>query len=134
MAGMPPAPHIGDLWVADSGANFVGPAGNLIRAEAKAAATASRTYASVGDVQAKGIFGLGASSVSGDVVTISVSGSEDGMAYRYSVNGAPFGLWKNRTEINLYGLRAGDHEVTVCSRNAMMVVDTDCDVVNVTTN
>ena len=63
-----------------------------------------------------------------------VSGSEDGMAYRYSVNGAPFGLWKNRTEINLYGLRAGDHEVTVCSRNAMMVVDTDCDVVNVTTN
>ncbi len=126
--------NVGDLWVEDAGANFVALAGNLIKVEATAAATASRTYASVGGVQAKGIFGLGAAVIDADVVTVDVAGSEDGMAYRYSVDGAPFGLWKNRTEINLYGLRAGDHEVTVCSRNAMMVVDTDCDVVTFTTN
>ncbi|OUS26280.1 hypothetical protein A9Q99_18795 [Gammaproteobacteria bacterium 45_16_T64] len=126
--------NVGDLWVADAQANFVALAGDLVKAEATAAATASRTFARVDGVQAKGIFGLGAAAVDSDVVTIDVAGSEDRMAYRYSVDGAPFGLWKNRTEINLYGLRAGEHEVTVCSRNAMMVVDGDCDTVNFTTN
>ncbi|MBV1921146.1 MAG: hypothetical protein KUG73_10730 [Pseudomonadales bacterium] len=125
--------NLGDLWIADVNANFVALAGDLVTDAARAEATASRTFASVGGVQATGMFGLGTAVSSGDVVTIDVSGSEDGMAYRYSVDGAPFGLWKNRTEVNLYGLRAGDHEVTVCSRNAMMVVDTDCDVVTFTT-
>ncbi len=123
--------NVGGMWVLDNDGHYVGVAGDMVKASVKASAAAPRTFATVSKTMARSVFA--SSEVSGEVVTIDLSSDSEGdVAYRYSLDGAPFGLWKNKDQIKLYNLKAGDHTVTVCARSALLVEDPDCDTVEFT--
>lgn len=132
--------NVGDIWVTDSTANFIGLVADMVKVTTTASAPAPVTYASVANASTStgsGLYSAASSTsvdVSGKVVTITLNGynpSEGDLSYRYSVDGAPFSLWKQRKNIRLYGLKAGLHEVTVCSRTALLVEDPNCTTVSV---
>lgn len=132
--------NVGDIWVTDSTANFVGVVADLVKASVTAASPAPTTVATVQNASAStksGLYSAAASTavqVTDKAVTIALDGynpSEGNLQYRYSVDGAPFSLWKERDSLKLYGLKAGLHEVTVCSRTALLVEDPDCSTVSV---
>lgn len=132
--------NVGDIWVTDASANFIGIVADMVKVAATASAPAPVTYASVANATTSTTSGLYSAKaatsvdVSGKVVTINLDGynpSEGDLSYRYSVDGAPFSLWKPRKSIKLYGLKAGLHEVTVCARTALLVEDPNCTTVSV---
>lgn len=132
--------NVGDIWVTDSSANFIGLVADMVKVTTTASAPAPITYASVANATTSTQSGLYSATsatsvdVSGKVVTINLDGynpSEGDLSYRYSVDGAPFSVWKARKSIRLYGLKAGQHQVTVCSRTALLVEDADCTTVSV---
>lgn len=128
---------VGDIWVLDSSANYVGIVANMVKTTTIASSPAPTTYADVAlSVQASTLSTVQKSAVpatSPDVVTINVDGynpSEGELSYRYSLDGEPFSLWKKRKNIQLYGLKPGQHEVKVCARTELLVEDPSCTVVN----
>lgn len=128
--------NVGSLWVVDAAGDYVGLTADLVKVATTAAAPAPMTFANVaGTAQAASFSFGGAPTVKGDTVVISVGGinpSEGDLQFRYSLDGAPYGLWKRGDEITLYGVRSGDHTVSVCARTALLVEDPDCATVEFT--
>jgi hypothetical protein len=122
--------NVGALWVVDAAGDYVGLTADLVKVATTASAPAPMTFASIGGTaQAASLSLSGGTTVKDDTVVISVGGmnpSAGDLQYRYSLDGAPYGLWKSGDEITLYGVRTGDHTVTVCARTALLVEDPDC--------
>ncbi|MCG8672004.1 MAG: hypothetical protein MI867_21550 [Pseudomonadales bacterium] len=122
--------NVGSIWVMDNDGDYIGLTADLVKVSTTAAAAVPSTFANLaGTAQAASFSFGGAPTVDGDKVVISVGGinpEEGAMSFKYSLDGAPFGLWKQRDEITLYNLRSGDHTVTVCARSAALVEDPDC--------
>lgn len=122
--------NVGSLWVIDAAGDYVGLTADLVKVSTMAAAPAPQTFANLaGSAQTASFSFGGTPTVDGDTVVISVGGinpSEGELQFKYSLDGGPFGLWKRGDEITLYGVRPGDHTVTVCARTALLVEDPDC--------
>ena len=122
--------NVGSLWVVDAAGDYVGLTADLVKVTTSASAPAPTTFASLaGSAQTASLSVSGTPSVDGDKVTISVGGinpSEGDLQFKYSLDGAPYGLWKRTDEITLHGLRSGDHTVSVCARTALLVEDPEC--------
>lgn len=122
--------NVGALWVVDAAGDYVGLTADLVKVATTAYAPAPMTFASIGSsAQAASLSLSSGATVTGDTVVISVGGmnpSEGDLQFKYSLDGAPYGLWKSRDEITLYGVRSGDHTVSVCARTALLVEDPDC--------
>jgi hypothetical protein len=130
---------VGDIWVTDASANYVGVVANLVKVATTASAPAPTTFATVKNsaISSKaGVKSAAASAavdVKGGVVTIALDGynpSEGSLQYRYSVDGAPFSPWKERNTLRLFGLSEGLHTVQICSRTALLVEDPSCTTVS----
>ncbi len=126
---------LGEIWVTDANANFIGIVASMVKSSVTASAPAPSTSAYVQNgtvATTSGLTSLAAASavqVSGDVVTIMLDGynpSAGNLQYRYSLDGAFFTPWKERDSIKLYGLRAGLHTIMVCARTALLVEDPNC--------
>lgn len=126
---------VGDIWVTDTNANFIGIVANMVKSTTTASSPAPTTSAYIKNstvATTSGITTAKASTavqVSGEVVTVSLDGynpSEGNLQYRYSLDGAFFSPWKERSSIKLYGLNAGLHTIMVCARTALLVEDTEC--------
>lgn len=103
---------------------FIALGGNLVSAEAAAAAVAPTVSA---DVAAKA-FSLFSTETQADKrsATISVGGdnpTDEPLEYRYRVNGGHWTVWKQRDNIELSYLPAGDNVVEVCSRTHLLKED-----------
>lgn len=126
---------VGEMWVTDTNANYIGIVASMVKASTTASAPAPTTSAYVQNstvATTSGVKSAGASTavqVSTDVVTVILDGynpSEGNLQYRYSLDGAFFSPWKERKNIKLYGLKAGLHTLMVCSRTALLVEDPAC--------
>jgi hypothetical protein len=126
---------VGDIWVTDASANHVGLVANLVKVTTTASAPVPTTYATVQNATVSSRSGIksaaasAAVDVSGKVVSILLDGynpSEGKLQYRYSVDGAPFSPWKERSKLRLHGLSAGLHTVQVCARTALLAEDPAC--------
>ncbi len=126
---------LGEIWVTDTNANFIGIVASMVKASTTASAPAPSTSAYVKNSTVSTTSGTSSAraasavDVSGNVVTIALDGynpSEGNLQYRYSLDGAFFSPWKERKSIKLYGLSAGLHSIMVCSRTALLVEDTNC--------
>lgn len=128
--------NVGSLWVVDAAGDYVGLTADLIKVETMAAAPAPTTFASIGGGAQAASFSLtGTPTIEGDKVVINVGGvnpSEGDLQFKYSLDGAPYGVWKRVDEITLYGVRPGDHTVSVCSRTALLAEDSECATVEFT--
>ena len=127
---------VGDLWVMDNEGYFTAIAGDLVKVAVTATAPRPVTYAQIGNMIASRTL-LGSPVIDDEVVTIDVSSdnpSDGDVHYRYSVDGAPYGLWKRRDNIKLYGLRTGSHDVSICSRTALLKENAECESVSFDVN
>ncbi|MCG8317226.1 MAG: hypothetical protein MI976_28735 [Pseudomonadales bacterium] len=122
--------NVGSLWVMDSAGDYVGLTADLVKVETTAGASAPSTFARLaGTAQASNLALSGSGVLTGDKVVIAVGGdnpSDGALQFKYSLDGAPFGLWKQRKNITLYNLRSGQHTVSVCSRSALLVEAEEC--------
>lgn len=71
-------------------------------------------------------------------VNISISGINPNPEYgdlqfRFRVDGGGWGAWKERTQVQVDNLLAGDHSVEICARSGLMKEETNCPVVEFTT-
>lgn len=126
--------NLGGLWVFDNNGHFAGLAGNLFKV-AGASMAAPRTYANLSGKNPLARTKTGSYAVNGNEVVIEVSGQDElgsDLQYRASLDGNPFGLWKPGSEVRLYNVRPGDHEVVICSRNGLGIEDPDCATVHFT--
>lgn len=128
---------VGDIWVFDTSSNFIGIVANMVKAATTANSPAPTTFAEVAPAAQASALSVthknAAVSAPPSVVTINLDGynpSEGELSYRYSLDGEPFSLWKQRKTITLYGLKPGQHDVKVCARTALLVEDPSCTVVN----
>lgn len=128
---------VGDIWVLDTSANFIGIVANMVKTTTTANSPAPTTYAEVAAAMQASALNVAQKSVvpgsAPGAVTINVDGynpSEGELSYRYSLNGEPFSLWKQRKNIQLHGLKPGQHEIKVCARTELLVEDPSCTVVN----
>ncbi|MCG8672939.1 MAG: hypothetical protein MI867_26330, partial [Pseudomonadales bacterium] len=113
------------IWNPNASNNaFLSLGGNLVEAQAAAAAPAPTVSAAV-EPQAFSLFAT-TTQAEKRSATISVDGdnpSDEPLEYRYRVNGGHWTIWKQRDSIELSFLPAGDNVVEVCSRTHMMQED-----------
>lgn len=126
---------VGEIWVTDTSANFLGIVASMVKSTVTANAPAPTTSAYVQNGTVSTTSGVTSASyanavdVSGDVITIVLDGynpSAGNLQYRYSLDGGFFSPWKERTNIKLYGLSKGLHSIMVCARTALLVPDPNC--------
>ncbi|CBL47345.1 hypothetical protein HDN1F_37620 [gamma proteobacterium HdN1] len=133
---------VGEIWVTDESANYIGLVASMIRAQGKAARAAPHLSAYVENGTTASVSGVrsaraaNAVTVEGNVVTIALNGYNPDLAagdlqYRYRVDGAPFSVWRERESIELYGLNAGLHTIEICARTAQLVPSDECATVHV---
>jgi hypothetical protein len=140
--------HPRDFWITGSGKNNLALAGNLVRLADSAAAPAPRTMlAFSGSTQQ--MLRIGAEAKAGEDTTaepelqisngnvlVRVSGqnpTSEPLEYRFRVDGGPWSVWKQRSQIPLQNLLGGTHRVDVCARTVMMKQEQGCPFVEFTT-
>ncbi|WP_369984503.1 hypothetical protein [Thalassolituus sp.] len=137
-----------EFWVAGDNNNSLALAGDLIPVSVTAAASAPTTDIRSVDsedvaVQVTGVDSTGQTTsdvllVNNGEVTIDLGGLNPNadlgnLEHRYRVDGGAWSIWKQREQITLRRLLAGDHSVEVCSRSPLLKQEVSCPVVNFTT-
>jgi hypothetical protein len=126
---------VGELWVTDTNANYAALVASLVKTTTTAKSPAPMTYARVKNATLSSKSGLSSAAAStavavkGNTAVIALDGynpSEGSLQYRFSLNGAPMSLWKERTSLRFAGLEPGLHTVKVCARTALLVEDPEC--------
>jgi len=140
--------HMQEFWVAGSANNSLSLAGDLIPISMTEAAAEPETTienvatanvtATVEKIDASGVITNENVEIANGEVTIDVNGLNPSPAaglleVRYRVDGGGWTNWKRRREIHLSRLLAGDHQVEVCSRTALLKREVSCPVVEFTT-
>ena len=59
-------------------------------------------------------------------VVIMLSSTATLAQYKYKLDNNPWSFWMSRGSVDLYGLKVGDHTITVCSRTMTLVEDKVC--------
>jgi len=133
---------VGELWVTDTNANYAALVASLVKTTTTARSLPPATYASVknGSISSRSGLSSAAASTAVDVngtAVIALDGynpSEGRLQYRYSLDGAPMSLWKERSSLRFEGLQPGLHTVKVCARTALLVEDNECATVSFVVN
>ena len=130
-----------DFWVTGTGNNTLSLGGSMISIEETESAEEPTTILTSGAqssaASSNEVNSSAVTSANGEV-TIAVDGvnpnATDGiLESRYRVDNGPWSIWKPRDEIVLSNLLGGDHIVEVCSRTALLKIETGCPSVSFTT-
>ncbi|MBI2571355.1 MAG: hypothetical protein HYV63_30480 [Candidatus Schekmanbacteria bacterium] len=119
-----------DLFATGSSTDYIAFAGNLVKDSTRTRAARPETYVLVEDVAyTSRSFATEVapdSALDGKLVTVYVAGDVPGasvLQYSYRLDSGEWSVWRERTEIHLRHLLAGDHVLEVRSRTPQLAVD-----------